>query len=84
VARGELRGTDGRGRPRAGNGSLVLTASELRVAQLVVGGMRNLEVADALSISKRTVDTHLANLYRKLGIRSRASLGDALRGLAGD
>jgi DNA-binding CsgD family transcriptional regulator len=36
-------------------------------------------VATTLSISKRTVDTHLARIYRKLGIHTRADLSQALR-----
>lgn len=55
-----------------------LTAAERRVAELVVGGMSNQAVAAALTLSKRTVDTHLGRIYRKLGITSRARLGDAI------
>ncbi|WP_280518824.1 helix-turn-helix transcriptional regulator [Planobispora rosea] len=57
-----------------------LTSGEQRVAQLVIQGMGNQAVADHLSISKRTVDTHLARIFRKLGIRARSELGPALNG----
>ena len=55
-----------------------LTPSERRVIDLVLRGMTSGEVAQALLISKRTVDTHLARVYRKLGIRSRTRLAAAL------
>lgn len=56
-----------------------LTASESRVTDLVMQGMSNQEVADTLCLSRRTVDTHLGRIYRKLGIRSRGELTAALR-----
>jgi DNA-binding CsgD family transcriptional regulator len=59
------------GRPRAEAG---LTASELRVAELVALGHTNKEVAAALFISAKTVEGHLANIYAKVGVRSRAEL----------
>ena len=60
-----------------------LTAGERRVIELVCQGMSNLDVADALCLSKRTVDTHLGRVYRKLGIRGRPELAAALRALDG-
>ncbi|MEV3983484.1 AAA family ATPase [Nonomuraea sp. NPDC049758] len=62
----------------------VLTVGERRVTDLVLRGMSNLEVATTLSISKRTVDTHLARIYRKLGIHTRAELAVILTGLSDD
>jgi ATP/maltotriose-dependent transcriptional regulator MalT len=58
---------------RAGAGS-VLTASEQRVADLVAGGFTNREVAARLSMSVRTVESHVASVFRKLGVRSRTEL----------
>jgi DNA-binding CsgD family transcriptional regulator/tetratricopeptide (TPR) repeat protein len=52
-----------------------LTASEQRVGELAASGMTNREVAAALSISPKTVESNLMHIYRKLGIRSRAELG---------
>jgi len=52
-----------------------LTATELRVAELAAEGMTNREVAQAAFMSAKTVEAHLARVYRKLGIRSRAELG---------
>lgn len=59
------------GRPSA-SGSL--TPAERRVAELVAGGRRNREVAQALFVTENTVEFHLRGIYRKLGIRSRAEL----------
>ncbi len=55
-----------------------LTDAERRVVDLVVTGMTNREVAAALFLSPKTVETHLARVYRKLGIGSRAELGARL------
>lgn len=55
-----------------------LTPQEARVVQLVARGDRNREVAAALFVSQKTVETHLAAAYRKLGVRSRAQLAARL------
>lgn len=52
-----------------------LTPSEQRVAELAATGMTTRDVASALFISPKTVETNLSRVYRKLGIRSRAELG---------
>ncbi len=49
-----------------------LTARELEVLRLVVQGARNSEIAQRLSISVKTVETHLTSIYGKLGAQSRA------------
>lgn len=51
-----------------------LTASELRVAELAAAGLTNRDVAGELFLSAKTVESTLARVYRKLGIRSRAEL----------
>lgn len=51
-----------------------LTAREAEIAGLVCSGLTNAEVAQTVTISKRTVDNHLQNIYRKLGVRSRRAL----------
>lgn len=56
-----------------------LTPAEQRVARLTASGMTNSEVAAALFVSPKTVEFHLASVYRKLGIRSRAELGHHMR-----
>jgi DNA-binding CsgD family transcriptional regulator len=59
-------------------GAAQLTPSERRVAELAATGMTNREVAGALFISPKTVEANLARIYRKLGIRSRAELGQRI------
>lgn len=49
-----------------------LTGRERAVLQLVVEGLRNSEIAQRLSISVKTVETHLTNIYGKCGVQSRA------------
>jgi DNA-binding CsgD family transcriptional regulator len=56
----------------------VLTPQELQVAVRVAGGASNAEAAAALFLSKKTIEFHLGNIYRKLGLRSRAQLARAL------
>ena len=51
-----------------------LTVVEERIAVLVGAGATNREVATALFISVRTVESHLGRIYRKLGLRSRTEL----------
>jgi DNA-binding CsgD family transcriptional regulator len=58
------------GRTAAGE----LTAVEQRIADLVSAGQTNREVAAALFVSVRTVESHLGRVYRKLGLRSRTEL----------
>ncbi len=66
----ELRPLGGRPTSRMG-----LTPAERRVAELAASGMTNREVAAALFISPKTVESNLARAYRKLEIGSRAELG---------
>jgi DNA-binding NarL/FixJ family response regulator len=49
-----------------------LTARETEVLRLLAEGCEPAEIAKQLFISRRTVDTHLENVMRKLGVRSRA------------
>ncbi len=49
-----------------------LTGREIAVLRLVVQGQRNTEIARTLSISVKTVETHLTSIYSKLGVQSRA------------
>ncbi|MEZ5118225.1 MAG: LuxR family transcriptional regulator [Candidatus Nanopelagicales bacterium] len=55
-----------------------LTPQERAVALAVCAGRTNQEAADYLSLSPRTVEHHLSNAYRKLGVRGRANLARAL------
>ncbi|MGH8905162.1 MAG: helix-turn-helix transcriptional regulator [Egibacteraceae bacterium] len=64
------RGT--RRRPRAGWASL--TPTEIEVVHLVAEGLTNPEIGERLFVSRRTAQTHLSNIFRKLDIRSRKEL----------
>lgn len=55
-----------------------LTPAQERVANLAAGGATNLEIAQTLYMSERSVEAHLTKVYRELGIRSRAQLAAAL------
>jgi len=57
---------------------LRLTLSERTVAELAAAGHANREIAAELVVSVRTVESQLSAVYRKLDIRSRSQLRDAL------
>jgi len=78
LARDELITAGGRPRRDAIRGRDALTPSELRVAQLAAAGQTNRQIAQALFVTRRTVETHLTSSYEKLGIRSRSGLAAAL------
>ncbi|MEU3290629.1 helix-turn-helix transcriptional regulator [Streptomyces longwoodensis] len=73
-ARAELRanGTSAGG-ARAGDLS-ALTPQQLRIVHHVAGGATNREIAQALTVSTRTVDYHLRKVFAALGVRSRVEL----------
>ncbi|HTI32906.1 MAG TPA: AAA family ATPase [Miltoncostaea sp.] len=77
-ARAELAAAGGRPRASALKGVAALTASERRVADLAAEGQTNKDIAQALYVTPKTVEVHLSNSYRKLGIRSRRELVEAL------
>jgi DNA-binding CsgD family transcriptional regulator len=56
-----------------------LSAAERRVAQLVVVGKRNREIAAELGVSVKSVEWHVSHILRKLSITSRTELADALQ-----
>ncbi|MGO9510936.1 MAG: response regulator transcription factor, partial [Mycobacterium sp.] len=51
-----------------------LTPAERDVVRLVSEGLANKDVAARLFVSPRTVETHLAHVYAKLGLNSRVQL----------
>jgi DNA-binding CsgD family transcriptional regulator len=55
-----------------------LTVSEQRVAELAAEGLSNPEIAQSLFVTRKTVETHLGHVYRKLDIPGRGALGRAL------
>jgi len=78
-AQAELMATGARPRRIALSGLESLTPSERRVATMAAQEMTNRDIAQALFVTPKTVEVHLSSVYRKLGIASRAQLGDALR-----
>lgn len=70
------------GRPRSPfiHGRNSLTPAELRVAELASEGLSNPEIAQALFLTRKTIETHLGHVYQKLEIGSRKQLGEALSG----
>ena len=55
-----------------------LTERELQLARLVVDRKTNPEIAAELFLSKKTVETHLRNIFRKIGVTSRVELARAV------
>ena len=49
-----------------------LTETELRVLQLVAAGQTTVEIAEVLFVAEKTVKNHLANIFRKLGVKNRS------------
>jgi DNA-binding CsgD family transcriptional regulator len=64
-------------RRRAQSGWQSLTASERAVVNLVAEGLSNPQIGQRLYVSRRTVQTHLAHVFAKLDITSRAQLAAA-------
>jgi DNA-binding CsgD family transcriptional regulator len=79
MARLVERAEDARTQPlRRGTAVEPLTTREREVALLAARGMATKHIAARLFLSARTVDTHLARIYRKLGVTGRAELAAAL------
>ena len=74
----ELRAAGARPRRRLLTGAGALTPSERRIAELAAAGRQNRAIAETLVVTLATVEFHLRNAYRKLGITSRTGLGEAL------
>lgn len=58
--------------PSAQTSSEVLSDREMEVLRLAAKGMSNMEIADSLTLSVRTVQTHLRSIFNKLGVGSRS------------
>jgi DNA-binding CsgD family transcriptional regulator len=80
TAHEELVATGAKPRRLHQSGAEALTPTERRVAGMAAEGMSNRQIAQALFVSEKTVETHLGNAYRKLGINARTYLSDALAG----
>jgi DNA-binding NarL/FixJ family response regulator len=76
-AREELHAAGARPRRERSSGVEALTPQERRVAQLAADGLTNRQIAESLFLTTRTIEMHLANGYRKLGISRRTELPKA-------
>ena len=77
-ARQQLEALGARPRSVMLTGAESLTPSERRVCRLAADGLKNTEIAQALFVSLKTVETHLRSSYRKLDIASRCELPQAV------
>jgi DNA-binding CsgD family transcriptional regulator len=73
-----LHAAGARPRRAAVTGTAALTPTERRVADLAAQGLTNRQIAQALFVTTKTVQTHLSSTYRKLGIDFRTLLPTAL------
>ena len=79
-ANAELVAAGGRPRRPRQRGWSGLTEAEQRVARLAAEGLTNRELAETLFLSQKTVESHLRNAFRKLGVSSRSELASVARG----
>jgi DNA-binding CsgD family transcriptional regulator len=79
TARVELAATGARARRRDATSLDELTPQELQISLLLAGGRTTRETAAALFLSPKTIEYHLRNAYRKLGVHSRDELAVALQ-----
>jgi len=73
-AASELRATGETVGPRTSDRRAELTPQEPQIAGLVGEGRTNKEIAAQLYLSPKTIEYHLGNTYRKLGVHSRVEL----------
>lgn len=78
TARAELAATGETARRRDPSTLGELTPQELQIALRIAGGLTTREAAAALFLSPKTIEYHLRNTYRKLGIKSRTELEAAM------
>lgn len=64
------------------SGLVLLSPREREVAQLVVRGRRNREIAEAIGVTEGTIKIYLHHIYRKLGIGSRTELSALVMGMS--
>ena len=53
---------------------ITLSAREMEIIDLVAAGLTNQDIAEKLTISKRTVDNHVSNMFTKTGSKNRVAL----------
>lgn len=64
-----------------GEATRTLSRREQEVATLVAQELTNRQIAQELSVSERTVETHVRNVFKKLGLKSRFQLADRFPGV---
>lgn len=74
----ELEVAGARAQRAARRGVDALSPSERRVVALAIDGLTNRQIAEALFVTRKAVEWHLGNAYRKLDVRSRRELPQAL------
>ncbi len=67
-------------RPPEEGGYTGLTPRELQVARKAAEGLSNPEIAQALFVTRKTVEAHMRSIFRKLGISGREEIGARLDG----
>lgn len=65
-------------RTKAGSGLAALTEREMQVARLVTDRKTNAQIAAQLFLSHKTVETHLRNIFNKVGVETRVDLARAI------
>ena len=73
-ARAELEVAGTRVQRAARRGADALSPSERRVVALAIEGLSNRQIAEALFVTRKAVEWHLGNAFRKLDVRSRGEL----------
>jgi DNA-binding CsgD family transcriptional regulator len=61
-----------------------LTEREQEIVRLVAGGATNREIAQVLFLSPKTIERHVSNVFKKLGVRNRAELAARVAELEGE
>jgi ATP/maltotriose-dependent transcriptional regulator MalT len=78
LARSELRLAGSRPRSDFATGPEALTDAERRIAELAAAGLTNREIGQEVFITRKTVEWHLHNVFRKLEVETRGEIGAAL------
>ncbi|MCE0915836.1 MULTISPECIES: response regulator transcription factor [Pseudomonas] len=65
--------------PQSDNGTQSLTNKEMLILQLLAQGLSNMEIAERLHLSHKTISGHKVNILRKLGVRTTIELADIAR-----
>jgi DNA-binding NarL/FixJ family response regulator len=80
VAARHLRSLGVRTWQRGAAGGAALTDRERAIAQLIAEGASNPEIARQLFLSRKTIERHVSNVLKKVGVRNRAELAARVAG----